>query len=78
MWIGVLGALFTCFSGWLVSTVLNACGCGGEHLIYLDTKQMYINADLFVPPLARRLRARNARQMEIDENVSDSKHAEPN
>lgn len=75
MWIGVVGALVTVFGGWLVSAVLNACGWGGDHLIYLDTKQMYVNADLFVPPLARRLKAHNARRMETDPNVSGQSRA---
>lgn len=70
MWIGVLSALCTFGVGWLTSGVLTAVGWGGEHLIYLDGKRMYVNADLFVPPLARRLKARNARRMEQDADVS--------
>lgn len=61
------------FCGWAISLALNACGWGGEHLIYLDQRQQYVNADLFVPPLARRLKERNARRMVSDENVSGFK-----
>lgn len=53
-----------------MSTLLSALGWGGEHIIYLDAKRMYVNSDLFVPPLAKRLKARNARLMESDVNVS--------
>ena len=70
MWYGVLGYL-TCFIfGWLISILLDAFKLGGEKKIYLDKNEMYIDADLFTPPLARYFRRKNAKTLERDSNVS--------
>lgn len=70
MWYGVIGWLVAFFFGWLASIVLTAVGFGGEHKIYTDDQRMYVDTNLFTPPIAKRLKEQNARRMESDVNVS--------
>lgn len=44
--------------------ILDGFGLGGESTIYTDENKTIINADLFTPPLAKRIRKRNAEIME--------------
>lgn len=63
MWFAPLGFFIALIVGWIVSVVLDSFGLGGEPKIYTDEKRTIINADLFTPPLAKRIRARNAEIM---------------
>lgn len=64
MWYGPLGFCLSLFGGWLVSVVLDHFGVAGESTIYTDENKTIINADLFTPPLAKRIRIRNAEILE--------------
>lgn len=43
-----------------MSVGLDSFDMAGESTIYTDENRTIINADLFTPPLAKRIRARNA------------------
>lgn len=42
----------------------------GENVIYLDEEKRIINADLFSPPIAKRMQLANAKYLENDFKVS--------
>lgn len=69
MWFGVIGFLISFLGGWLISYLLDLCKMGGTRPIFLDDEQKYINCDLFSPPIARRIKKRNAKLLEKDSNV---------
>lgn len=70
MWIAPLGFCISFFGGWLISVILDCCGLGGEPTIYLDKERRLVNADLFSPPIAKRLRQRNAEYLEKSYTVN--------
>lgn len=53
-----------------MSVVLQRYDMGGKHKIYIDSKHIYIDTDLFSPPIAKRLKRQNAKLLESDVNVS--------
>lgn len=63
MWYAPLGFFTVLIVGWIVSVVLDSFGLGGEPKIFSDENKTIINADLFTPPLAKRIRERNAEIM---------------
>lgn len=75
MWYGVLGFLITLFGGWLASILYDCMHIGGEKKIFLDSTENYMDPDLFSPPIARRMRQRNAKLLEKDANVSFLLHS---
>lgn len=70
MWYAPIGFCITFFGGWLISQVLIWFGLQGESTIYMDDSKELINADLFSPPIAKRLRKRNADIIEQNYPVS--------
>lgn len=64
MWYAPLSFFMSLFGGWLFSVALDGLGLSGEPTIYTDENRTIINADLFTPPLAKRIRKRNAEVME--------------
>lgn len=59
MWYAPLGFSISLLGGWIISVVLDYFGLAGESTIYTDENKDIINADLFTPPLAKRIRIRN-------------------
>lgn len=59
MWYAPLGFCISLFGGWLISAILESLDMAGEPTIYTDESKDIINADLFTPPLAKRLQIRN-------------------
>lgn len=70
LWYSPIGFCITLFGGWIVSLIFTGCGMGGERVIYLDEEKRMINADLFSPPIAKRLRLENAKYLENHFSVS--------
>lgn len=64
LWLVVFGFFVTLIIGYVVSYVLERFDMGGESKIYTDSTKAYINTDLFSPPIAKRLRHLNARNLE--------------
>lgn len=64
MWFAPLGFFLSLIIGWIVSFGLEMFDMAGEPTIYSDETRTIINADLFTPPLAKRIRARNAEIIE--------------
>lgn len=60
MWYSPLGFCLSLFGGWLISVMLEYFNLAGESTIYMDENKKIINADLFTPPLAKRIRQQNA------------------
>lgn len=63
MWYAPIGFFISLVVGWIISVILDSFNLGGESKIYTDANRTIINADLFTPPLAKRLRERNAEIM---------------
>ncbi|XP_011185449.1 putative sodium-dependent multivitamin transporter [Zeugodacus cucurbitae] len=61
LWFSVIGFLITTFMGYVLSLLLETLKWADNKQIYLDYQQ--IDVDLFIPPLARRLRKHNAEEM---------------
>nr|XP_014102093.1 putative sodium-dependent multivitamin transporter [Bactrocera oleae]XP_036230711.1 putative sodium-dependent multivitamin transporter [Bactrocera oleae] len=61
MWYCVIGFLITLIGGYVLSLLLEALKWADNKQIYLDHQQ--IDVDLFIPPLARRLRRHDAEEM---------------
>lgn len=59
MWYAPLGFCISLLGGWIISVILEHFGLAGESTIYTDENKDIINADLFTPPLAKRIRIRN-------------------
>lgn len=59
MWYAPLGFCISLFGGWIISVILELLGMAGESTIYTDDSKDIINADLFTPPLAKRIQIRN-------------------
>lgn len=59
MWYAPLGFCISLIGGWIVSVILDLLGLAGESTIYTDENKDIINADLFTPSLAKRIRIRN-------------------
>lgn len=70
MWYAPLGFCIVFFGGWLISVILDILNLGGEPTIYMDADKKIINADLFSPPIAKRLRLQNAKFLENGFSVS--------
>lgn len=70
LWYSPIGFCITLFGGWVVSLIFTSCGIGGEWVIFLDEEKRMINADLFSPPIAKRLRLENAKYLEKNFSVS--------
>lgn len=70
LWVGVLGSTVTFIVGYVVSCLLDLFNLGGLKKIYLDTNNLYIDLELFSPPIARQLKKQNARILERESNVS--------
>ncbi|KFB39610.1 AGAP004199-PA-like protein [Anopheles sinensis] len=64
MWFSVLGYLVTFAVGYGTSLLLRWRGMAGTERIYLDEQQVYLNTDLFSPPVARAMKQRMARFIE--------------
>lgn len=60
MWYSPLGFCISLFGGWLISVMLEYFNLAGESTIYSDESKTIINADLFSPPIAKRIRKQNA------------------
>lgn len=71
MWYAPMGFFISFIGGWLISIALELFGLEGESTIYTDTERRIFNADLFSPPIARRLRKQNAAILEKCFSVSD-------
>lgn len=65
-----IGFCISFFGGWIFSLLLDSLGLGGTQTIYLANNPNVINADLFSPPIASRIRLRNAKYLEAEYNVS--------
>ena len=65
MYAVVLGFLITTTVGYSVSNLLRLCNMEGESKIYVNDNTCNINADLFVPPIAKRIRKRNAKNEDL-------------
>lgn len=59
MWYAPLGFSISLLGGWVISVVLEYFDLAGESTIYTDENKDIINADLFTPALAKRIRIRN-------------------
>lgn len=59
MWYAPLGFCISLLGGWIMSVVLEYFDLAGESTIYTDENKDIINADLFTPPLAKRIQIRN-------------------
>lgn len=64
MWYSPLGFCLSLFGGWLISVILEYFNLAGESTIYMDENKSIINADLFTPPIAKRIRIQNAKILE--------------
>lgn len=71
LWYAPIGFTITLFGGWLLSIIFELIHLEGTPTIYLDNNRKVINADLFSPPVARRLRLRNAKYLETEFNVGN-------
>lgn len=70
MWYAPLGFCISFFGGWIISQVLILLKLEGKPSIYMDESKTLIDADLFSPPVAKRLRKRNAEIIERNNVVS--------
>ena len=70
LWYCVIGFCTVFFGGWLLSFLFDLIHCGGEKKIFIDSKEMYYDTDLFVPPVAKYLLKQNAKRLKTDYNVS--------
>ncbi|XP_011185444.1 putative sodium-dependent multivitamin transporter [Zeugodacus cucurbitae] len=61
LWFSVIGFLITLIVGYVSSLLLETLKWADNKQIYLDYQQ--IDVDLFIPPLARRLRKHNVEEM---------------
>ncbi|XP_054739113.1 putative sodium-dependent multivitamin transporter [Anastrepha obliqua] len=61
LWLSVIGFLITTTAGYGFSSLLEALKWADNKQIYLDNQQ--IDVDLFIPPLARRLRNNHTEEM---------------
>lgn len=64
LWSVVLGYLTTFIIGYGTSLILRWLDYQGPERIYLDNAQVYINTDLFSPPIAKRMKRKLARHIE--------------
>lgn len=62
MWVCPLTYLTTFLIGYFLSWALELLNLQGEATIYLDNDKENINCDLFIPPLANRLRRTKAQK----------------
>lgn len=60
MYSAFIGFLLTFTIGLALSYLLHAIGKQGRERIYIDETRTIINADLFLPPIAKSIRRRNA------------------
>ena len=65
MYAVVLGFLITTIVGYSVSNILRLFDMQGDSKIYVNDNSCNINADLFVPPIAKRIRKRNAKNEDL-------------
>lgn len=70
LWYAPLGFTIVFFGGWLISSILIALNLDGEPTIYMDVNRKIMNADLFSPPIAKRIRLQNAKYLENGFSVS--------
>lgn len=71
LWYGVVGYFVTFLVGWTISIGLDCLNMGGKKKMYLDRNQMYINTDLFSPPIANYLKKENQKKLAKETNVSN-------
>lgn len=64
LWSVVLGYVLTFIVGYTVSLTLRWLGHQGTERIYLDNDHVYINTDLFSPPVAKHIKRALARHIE--------------
>ncbi|XP_058449666.1 putative sodium-dependent multivitamin transporter [Malaya genurostris] len=64
LWSVVLGYLVTFVIGYSTSLLLRSIGYQGTERIYLDNDRVYINTDLFSPPIAKRIKRSLAKHIE--------------
>lgn len=65
MYAVVFGFLITTIVGYSVSNILRLFDMQGDSKIYVNDNSYNINADLFVPPIAKRIRKRNAKNEDL-------------
>lgn len=64
LWYSPIGFSICLFGGWLLTLCLEYFNCEGTRKIYLDDEKRLINADLFSPPIAQRIRNQNAQYIQ--------------
>lgn len=70
MWYAPLGFCISFFGGWIISQILILFKLEGEPTIYMDESKTLIHADLFSPPVAKKLQKHNAKILERNYAVS--------
>lgn len=70
MWYAPIGFCIAFFGGWIISQILILLKLEGDSTIYMDESKTLIHADLFSPPIAKRLRIQNAKILERNYSVS--------
>ncbi|XP_058057919.1 putative sodium-dependent multivitamin transporter [Anopheles bellator] len=78
MWFSVLGYLVTFTVGYGTSLVLRWRGAHGAECIYLDEQHLYLNTELFSPPIARRMKKRMAAFIENGGDIDATRHPHDN
>jgi hypothetical protein len=59
-----MGFCITIIVGYASSLLLKALNCHGNDKVYIDGNRNHINFDLFMPPIAQRLRKKFAKNDE--------------
>ncbi|XP_053697408.1 putative sodium-dependent multivitamin transporter [Sabethes cyaneus] len=73
MWSVVLGYIVTFIVGYGTSLMLRWLGYSGTDRIYLDNDKVYINTDLFSPPIAKRMKRALAKHLENGGDIEITK-----
>lgn len=74
LWYSPIGFCISFFGGWLFTILLELFNLEGTREIYLDDEKHLINADLFSPPIAKQIRAKNAQFIQNDLKVIKTKN----
>ncbi|XP_058824324.1 putative sodium-dependent multivitamin transporter [Topomyia yanbarensis] len=73
LWSVVLGYIVTFVVGYSTSLLLRWLGHQGAERIYLDNDKIYINTDLFSPPVAKRMKRTLAKHIENGGDIEITK-----
>lgn len=73
LWSVVLGYIVTFVVGYGTSLALRWLGHSGTERIYLDNDKIYINTDLFSPPIAKRMKRALAKHIENGGDIEITK-----